>query len=110
MKGTNLTVKQDTVGMPIRREGRTIGCVLLGEVATSFKTPMGIVSASLPGPVTTVGIPFQGRQVSKDDVTKMTGKGSEQLIEETNSRAQNADVARIASRAGCMTEHWQAGH
>src|SRR5437016_12746658 len=46
MKGTNLTVRQDTVGMPIRREGRTIGCVLLGEVSTSFKTPMGIVSRS----------------------------------------------------------------
>src|SRR5713101_9305763 len=25
MEGTRLTVKQDTVGMPIRREGRTIG-------------------------------------------------------------------------------------
>src|SRR5205807_8186131 len=35
MKETNLTVKQDTVGMPIRREGRTIGCVLLGQVSTS---------------------------------------------------------------------------
>src|SRR5437879_2845778 len=45
MEGTKLTVKQDTVGMPVRREGRTIGCVLLGEVSTSFKTPMGIVSA-----------------------------------------------------------------
>jgi len=74
MKGTNLTVKQDTVGMPIRREGRTIGCVLLGEVSTSFKTPMGIVSASLPGPVTTVGIPFQGRTVTNDEALKMTGK------------------------------------
>jgi hypothetical protein len=74
MEGTKLTVKQDTVGMPIRREGRTIGCVLLGEVSSSFKTPMGMVSASLPGPVTTVGIPFQGRTISSNDVVKMTGK------------------------------------
>ena len=109
MEGTRLAVKQDTVGMPIRRQGRTIGCVLLGEVATSFKTPMGMVSASLPGPVTTVGIPFQGRQVSKDDVTKMTGKGSDQLIEETNSRAQNVDVGRIRIRDGCMGERWKIG-
>ena len=109
MEGTRLIVKQDTVGMPIRRQGRTIGCVLLGEVATSFKTPMGMVSASLPGPVTTVGIPFQGRQVSKDDVTKMTGKGSDQLIEETNSRAQNVDVGRIRIRDGCMGERWKIG-
>ena len=109
MEGTRLIVKQDTVGMPIRRQGRTIGCVLLGEVATSFKTPMGMVSASLPGPVTTVGIPFQGRQVSKDDVTKMTGKGPDQLIEETNSRAQNVDVGRIRIRDGCMGERWKIG-
>src|SRR6266516_786642 len=95
MKGTKLTVKQDTVGMPIRREGRTIGCVLLGEVSTSFKTPMGIVSASLPGPVTTVGIPFQGRTVTNDEALKMTGKEPDQLIEETTFSAANVDVGRI---------------
>jgi hypothetical protein len=109
MEGTKLTVKQDTVGMPIRREGRTIGCVLLGEVATSFKTPMGMVSASLPGPVTTVGIPFQGRTVTRDDVVKMTGKAPDQLTEETNSRAQNVDVGRIRIRDGCMGERWKIG-
>lgn len=109
MEGTRLTVKQDTVGMPIRREGRTIGCVLLGEVSTSFKTPMGMVSASLPGPVTTVGIPFQGRTVTKDEAVKMTGKESDQLIEETNSRAQNVDIGRIRIRDGCMGDRWKIG-
>src|SRR5712692_4655675 len=109
MEGTKLTVKQDTVGMPIRREGRTIGCVLLGEVSTSFKTPMGMVSASLPAPVTTVGIPFQGRTVTKDEALKMTGKGPDQLIEETNSRAQNVDVGRIRIRDGCMGDRWKIG-
>src|SRR5207244_12427045 len=83
MEGTKLAVKQDTVGMPIRREGQTIGCVLLGEVSTSFKTPMGIVSASLPGPVTPVGIPFQGRTVTRDEARKMTAKEPAQLNEET---------------------------
>jgi hypothetical protein len=109
MEGTKLTLKQDTVGMPIRREGRTIGCVLLGEVSTSFKTPMGIVSASLPGPVTTVGIPFQGRTVTNDEALKMTGKEPEQLIEETNSRAQNIDVGRIRIRDGCIGDRWKIG-
>jgi hypothetical protein len=109
MEGTKLIVKQDTVGMPIRREGRTIGCVLLGEVSTSFKTPMGMVSASFPGPVTTVGIPFQGRTVTNDEVLKMTGKESDQLIEETNSRAQNVDVGRIRIRDGCMGDRWKIG-
>ena len=70
MEGTKLTVKQDTVGMPIRREGRTIGCVLMGEVSTTFKTPMGTVSASLPAPVTTVGIPFQGKTTTNDEVVQ----------------------------------------
>src|SRR5467141_2409324 len=109
MEGTKLTVKQDTVGMPIRREGRTIGCVLLGEVSGSFKTPMGMVSASLPGPVTTVGVPFQGRKVSRDEAFKMTGKGSEQLIDETNSHAQDLDVGRIRIRDGCMGDRWKIG-
>src|SRR5207245_1459631 len=109
MKETNLTVKQDTVGMPIRREGRTIGCVLLGEVSTSFKTPMGIVSASLPGPVTTVGIPFQGRTVTNDEALKMTGKEPDQLIQENNSRARNVDVGRIRIRDGCMGDRWKIG-
>src|SRR5881296_4269122 len=89
MEGTKLAVKQDTVGMPIRREGRTIGCVLMGEVSTTFKTPMGVVSALLPGPVTTVGIPFQGRTVTNDEALKMTGKEPDQLIEETTYRAAN---------------------
>jgi hypothetical protein len=109
MEGTRLTVKQDTVGMPIRREGRTIGCVLLGEISTSFKTPMGTVSASLPGPVTTVGVPFQGRTVSNDEVEKMTGKSSNQLSAETNSRADGVDVGRIRLRDGCMGDRWKIG-
>ncbi len=109
MEGTRLVVKQDTVGMPIRREGRTIGCLLLGEVSTSFKTPMGMVSASIPGPVTTVGIPFQGRSVNRDEAFKMTGRGPEQLVEETNSHAQDLDVGRIKIRDGCMGDRWKIG-
>jgi hypothetical protein len=109
MQGTKLVVKQDTLGMPIRREGRTIGCVLLGEVSTSFKTPMGMVSASLPSPVTTVGIPFQGRSVDRDEAFKMTGKGPDQLIEETSSHAQNLDVGRIRIRDGCLGDRWKIG-
>ena len=109
MEGTKLTVKQDTVGMPIRREGRTIGCVLLGEVSTSFKTLMGMVGASLPGPVTTVGVPFQGRKVSSEDVVKMTGKSPSQLAGEASSRADDVDVGQIRLRDGCMGDRWKIG-
>ena len=109
MEGTKLTVKQDTVGMPIMREGRTIGCVILGEVSGSFKTPMGMVSASLPGPVTTVGVPFQGRKVSSEDVMKMTGKSPSQLAGDASSRADDVDVGRIRLRDGCMGDRWKIG-
>ncbi len=109
MEGTKLTVKHDTVGMPIRREGRTIGCVLLGEVSTSFKTPMGMVSGSLTGPVTTVGIPFQGRTLAKEGLLKMTGKTPEQLAEDSILRAEGLDVGRIRIRDGCMGERWKIG-
>jgi len=71
--------------------------------------PDGMVSASLPGPVTTVGIPFQGRTVTRDEAFKMTGKGSEQLIDETNSHAQDLDVGRIRIRDGCMGDRWKIG-
>src|SRR3989442_13782709 len=86
MEGTKLTVKHDAKGMPIRREGRTIGCVLMGEVSTAFKTPMGTVSASLPGPVTTVGIAFQGHTTTNDEDVQMTGKSANELFTETSSR------------------------
>ena len=109
MEGTKLAVKQDTVGMPIRREGRTIGCVLMGEVSTTFKTPMGTVSASLPGPVTTVGIPFQGKTTTNDEVVKMTGKSANQLLVETSSRGEELDVGRIRLRDGCMGDRWKIG-
>jgi hypothetical protein len=109
IEGTRLAVKHDTVGMPIRREGRTIGCVLLGDVSTSFKTPMGMVTTSLPGPVTTVGIPFQGNTVSKDELVKMTGKTANQLSEESISRAEELDVGRIRVRDGCMGDRWKIG-
>jgi hypothetical protein len=109
MERTKLSVKQDTVGMPIRREGRTIGCVLLGEVSTSFKTPMGMVSASLLGPVTTVGIPFQGKTASSDEVVKMTGRSPNQLFVESSGRADDLDVGRIRLRDGCMGDRWKIG-
>jgi len=70
---------------------------------------MGIVSASLPGPVTTVGIPFQGQTVTNDEALKMTGKEPSQLIEETTSRAANVDVGRIRIRDGCMGDRWKIG-
>ena len=109
MEGTKLTVKQDTVGMPIRREGRTIGCVLMGEVSTTFKTPMGTVSAMLPGPVTTIGVPFQGKTTTNDEVVKMTGKFANELFEETSSRGDELDVGRIRLRDGCMGDRWKIG-
>src|SRR5213594_3916909 len=109
MQGTKLVVKQDTVGMPIRREGRTIGAVLLGEVSTSFKTPIGMVSSILPGPVTTVGVPFQGKTLSSDEAVKLTGKTPNQLNEESRSRAEDLDVGRIRIRDGCMGDRWKIG-
>lgn len=80
--GTGLAVKHVTVGIPIRGEGRTVGCVLLGDVTASFETPMGTVDASLVGPIVTVGIPFQGRRMSKEETVKMTGKTPKGLVEQ----------------------------
>jgi hypothetical protein len=70
---------------------------------------MGMVSASLPGPVTTVGIPFQGRTVSSVEVEKMTGKSPNQLFVESSGRADDLDVGRIRLRDGCMGDRWKIG-
>lgn len=82
-EGAKLTLKHDTVGMPIKRDGRTIGCVLQGDVSASFDTPMGTVNASLVAPVTSIGIPFQGRRIDRAETVKLTGKTPKQLVEES---------------------------
>ena len=99
--GSKFAVKRDTVGMPIKSEGQSVGCLLLGDVSTTFDTPMGPVSALLQGPVTTVGIPFQGRKLAKDEVVKMTGKEPKQLVDENGSRAGEVEVERLKKAQGC---------
>jgi len=80
MGEVKLAAKHDTAGVPIRRSGRTVGCILLGDISASFETPMGAVNASLAGPVTTVGIPFQGSKLNESEAVKMTGKTPKQLV------------------------------
>lgn len=99
--GASLSVRQDTVGMSIKSEGETIGCFLLGDLSTMFDTPMGPVSATLAGPVTTVGIPFHGKKLGGDEVLKLTGKSARQLVDENSSRAQNVEVERLKKAQGC---------
>jgi hypothetical protein len=94
MEGTRLAMKHDTIGMAINRNGKTIGCVLLGDVSASFETPMGMIGAPLTGPLTTIGIPFQGRKLTKGEVVKMTGKTPKQLVEESRADATVWDPKR----------------
>jgi hypothetical protein len=81
--GAKLSVRRDTVGLPIKQSGLTFGCVLMGDLSASFETPMGAVTASLAGPVTTMGIPFLGNRIGASEVVKMTGKTPKQLAAET---------------------------
>ncbi len=80
----HFVMKHDTVGMTIRRSGRMVGALMLGDLAASLETPMGPLTASLHGPVTTMGIPFEGRGISKEEVLRRTGKTRKQLLTETN--------------------------
>ena len=83
VEGVRVTAKRDTVSLPIRKKERVVGCVLLGDVSASFETPMGQVTATLAGPVTTLGVPFRGNQVGKDEAVRLTGKTPRQLVEQT---------------------------
>jgi hypothetical protein len=109
MQGSRLSTKHDTVGMPIKSEGQTVGCMLLGDLSTTFDTPMGPVNAMLQGPVTTIGIPFQGRKLAKDDVVKMTGKSPRQLLEDNSSRAGDVEIERLKKVRGCLGVQMKVG-
>jgi hypothetical protein len=78
---TTVSPKADTIALPVTRQGRTVGCILFGDVRASFETPMGPVTASYARPVTTYGIPFRGDKAGKDDVSRLTGKNVDQLIQ-----------------------------
>ena len=79
---TTLSAKTDTIALPVTRWGKTVGCVLFGDVKASFETPMGPVTASFARPMTTLGIPFRGDKAGRDDVSRLTGKDTSQLIQE----------------------------
>ena len=78
---TTLTPKADTIALPITRAGKTIGCIIYGDVKASFESPMGPVAAAFSRPVTTFGIPFRGDRASKEDVSRLTGENKDQLIQ-----------------------------
>ncbi len=107
--GTRLNVKHDAVGLPIKSEGRTVGCVVMGNVLATFDTPMGPITASLAGPVTTVGIPFQGDKLSKDRVLQMTARTPRQLISESSSQAEDMEIERLKKARGCRGLQMKVG-
>lgn len=78
--GTTLSTKTDTVALPVARRGRTIGCVVFGDLKATFDTPMGRVTAPFAGPVTTFGIPFRGDKAGGDEAAKVATQDVDQLI------------------------------
>ena len=79
-----LAAKRDSAAIPVVRSGRSVGCVLQGDLAATFDTPMGVVKATLVGPVTTSGIAFRGKKLSESETVKLTGKSPKQLADESN--------------------------
>ncbi len=79
---TTLSAKADAIALPVTKWGKTIGCVLFGDAKATFETPMGPVTASFARPVTTFGIPFRGDKAGRNDVLRLTGKDTNQLIQE----------------------------
>ena len=79
---TSVSAKADTVGLPVKKGGKTVGCVVVGDMAATIDTPMGKVAATLPGPVTTFGMPVRGSKASDSQVTALTGKTVGQLLDQ----------------------------
>lgn len=84
MGETKFSVKSDSIGLPVRKSRKTRGCVVLGDLNAVFETPMGMVNATIVGPVTTFGVPFRGEKASGDQIEKFTGKKLNQLVKETH--------------------------
>jgi len=79
-EGTTLVMKADSVALPIAKRGRTVGCVVFGDLKASFETPMGLVYAPFAGPVTTFGIPFRGNKAASEEAAKLASHDVDQLI------------------------------
>ena len=79
-----LSTKNDSMLLPIRATKGTVGAVVYGDINAAFDTPMGKVTGYIPGPVTTIGIPFRGEKADNDEVSKLTGKTLSQLQEDTD--------------------------
>jgi hypothetical protein len=78
-----LSPRKDSAILQIKGNRKTLGAVVLGDVTATFDTPMGKVTGSIPGPVTTLGIPFRGEKAASDEISKLTGKTLAQLLDET---------------------------
>ena len=78
-----LSTKNDSMILPIRASKGTVGAMVYGDVSATFETPMGRVTGSIPGPVTTIGIPFRGERADVEEVSKLTGKTLTELQDET---------------------------
>lgn len=83
MGEAKLLVKSDSIGLPVRKSKKTVGCVVTGDLNALFETPMGNVNATIAGPVTSFGVPFRGLKASGEQIEKVTGKRFNDLIKET---------------------------
>ena len=79
-----LSTKNDSMILPIRASKGTVGALVYGDVQATFDTPMGKIVGSIPGPVTTIGVPFRGERANGDEVSKLTGKPLDQLLDQTD--------------------------
>ncbi len=79
-----LATKNDSMILPIRAQRGTVGAMVYGDVTATFDTPMGTVTGSIPGPLTTIGIPFRGEKADGDEISRITGETLSQLQDEAD--------------------------
>ncbi|MDA4125323.1 MAG: hypothetical protein OK438_07775 [Thaumarchaeota archaeon] len=95
MGETKLSAKADSIGLPIGKSKKAVGCVVNGDVKAVFDTPMGTVSAVIAGPVTTFGIPFRGEKATEEETVKVSGKRIKDLISQTRIETTMVGEAEI---------------
>ncbi len=99
LDSAQLSTNTDGIALPMSLSKRTSGYVLYSDVEAMLDTPMGTKELKLRAPVVISGTPFKAKKASDDDVKKLTGKTSKDLIEDakTNIGSVSANFGQETS-------------
>jgi hypothetical protein len=80
-----LSTANDGVAIPMSLSKSSSGYVLFSDMLATLETPMGTKEIKYKSPVVISGIPFSAKKSSEEEVQRLSGKSSKELIEDAKS-------------------------